>query len=200
MFKQIQSKINKIMSRWSTRDLLVLAVISIVFAVLMVAMSYMFIAIIRPLGLLARTAFQGLWFIPAIFMGYTIRKPGSVLISQLMIRLITVAFSPYGWMELVGLVVVGIPIELVFSAYGYKNYKIKVLLLAGISAGVIRTIVAWIPYGLSLLAPNLQVLVVGLTIASGIFAALIAKVFADAIAKTGVLNNYLVGREQQEEI
>lgn len=194
------SIINKVMSKWSTRDLLVIAVISIVFAVIMVAVSYIFIVIIRPLGLLPRTAFQGLWFIPAVFMGYTIRKPGSVLISQLMIRLIAVVFSPFGWMELVGLIVVGIPIELVFYAYGYKNYRVKILILAGISAGVVRTIVTWVPYGLSLLAPNLQILVVVLTIASGMFAALVAKLLADAIAKTGVLSNYLVGKEQQEEI
>ena len=197
--KTIPDRKNEL-AKWATRDLLITAVISVVFAVILLGVSYLFIMFIRPLGLLAQTLGQGIWFIPAIFMGYILRRPGAVMLSQLMIRIILVPISPYGWMELVGAFVVGVPIELVFRATRYRNYRLPVLMLAGIAAGSLRTIAAWVPYGLSELAPEFQITVVALTVISGVLAALLAKLLADAIAKTGVLSSYAVGQERQEEV
>ena len=199
MSKQIPTG-GKGLAKWSTRDLLITAVISIAFAVVLLGVAYLFILFIRPLGLLAQTLGQGIWFIPAIFMGYILRRPGAVIVSQLMIRIMLVPVSPYGWMELVGALVVGVPIEIVFGATRYRNYRLPVLMLSGIAAGAVRTAVAWVPYGLSELAPEFQMVVVGLTIVSGSMAGLVAKLLADSIAKTGVLSGYAVGQEHQEEV
>ena len=199
MTKQIPTA-EKGLAKWSTRDLLVTAVISFAFAVALLGVAYLFILFIRPLGLLAQTLGQGIWFIPAIFMGYILRRPGAVLLSQLMIRIILVPISPYGWMELVGAFVVGVPIELVFWATRYRNYSLPVLMLSGIAAGTVRTTATWVPYGLSELASGFQITVVGLTIVSGALAGLLAKLLADAIAKTGVLSSYAVGQELQKEV
>jgi len=197
---QIISTKKKLLSKWTTRDLMITAVISIVFAIILLFVSYMFILFIRPLGLLAQTLGQGIWFIPAIFMGDILRRPGAVVLSQLMIRIILVPISPYGWMELVGAFVVGVPIELVFYGTRYRNYSLFVLMLSGISAGLLRTTVAWVPYGLNELSMEFQIIVVVLTIISGVAAGWFAKVLADAIAKTGVLSSYAIGHEYQEEV
>ena len=199
MTKQIPTG-GKGLAKWSTRDLLITAVISIAFAVVLLGVAYLFILFIRPLGLLARTLGQGIWFIPAIFMGYILRRPGAVMLSQLMIRIILVPTSPYGWQELVGAFVVGVPIELVFWATRYRNFRLPILMLSGIAAGAVRTAAAWVPYGLSELAPEFQMVAVGLTIVSGALAGLLAKLLADSIVKTGVLSGYAVGQEHQEEI
>ena len=199
MAKPIPTK-EKGLAKWSTRDLLITAIISIAFAVILLGVAYLFILFIRPLGLLAQTLGQGIWFIPAIFMGYILRRPGAVIVSQLMMRIILVPISPYGWMELVGAFVVGVPIELVFWATRYRHYRLPVLMLTGIAAGSLRTVVAWVPYGLSELTSEFQITVIVLTIVSGALAGWLAKLLADAIAKTGVLSGYAVGQEHQEEV
>ena len=199
MSKQIPHKKGGL-AKWTTRDLLVTAIISIIFAMFLLGVSYVYITLIRPLGLLAQTAGLGLWFMPAIFMGYVLRRPGAVLLSQLMIRIILLPISPYGWMEIVGLVVVGIPVELVFWATRYRNYRLPVLMLSGIIGGSVRTIVAWKPYGISELTTEIQIIVVILMIISTAAAGWLAKLLADAVAKTGVLSSYAVGQEHQKEI
>ena len=199
MSKQIMLRIKKSLDNWSTRDLLVIAVISVAFAIILVGFSYLFVLFIIPLGLPARSAFQGLWYIPAIFIVYILRRPGAVLISETMIRLITVLFSPYGWLELVGLVVVVIPTELVFFSTGYRNYSLRILMLAGIAIALTRTVFTWLPLGINLLTTELQIAVILLAMVSGAAAAWIAKMLADSTTRTGVLNSYNVGQQQYRE-
>jgi len=197
----MQNKRGKsILAQWNTQDLLITAIMSIVFSVVLAGLSYLFIMFIIPLGLLARSALQGIWYIPAIFVAYTLRRPGSVLVSESMIRVISIVISPYGWLELVGLFVVALPAELVFYTTGYKNFELPVLMLVGIVVALIRTIATWVPLGINLLAIPSQVAVVLLAVLSGAIAALLAKTLADSIAKTGVLSRYEIGKEYQEEI
>lgn len=192
--------IKHILNQWTTQDLLITAIMSIVFSVILAGLSYLFIMFIIPLGLLARSALQGIWYIPALFIAYTLRRPGSVLISESMIRLISIVISPYGWLKLVGLFVVALPAELAFSLTGYRNFNLPIMMLIGAIIALIRTVATWIPLGISLLALPSQIAVILLAVLSGISAGLFAKILADSIAKTGVLNRYAIGKEFQEEV
>ena len=200
MTKQIISNKKRGLAKWTTRDLLVTTSLSLVFAILMLGADYLLAMFIMPLGPLAIYASTGIWFIPPIFIIYILRRPGVVLLSQLIMAIISVPFSPFGWMQLLGAVVVGLPIELVFWATRYRNYHLPVLLMGGIVAGVVNLAFGWVPYGISLLAMGMQITIVVASIVSGAVGGWLAKLLADAIAKTGVLSNYAVGQELQEEV
>ena len=176
------------------------AVISVVFAVLLLGATYLFAIFIMPLGPLAMFAVSGLWLIPPIFIAYILRRPGAALLTQAMIRTALVPFSPWGWMELTAIVASGLPIELVFLATRYRNYRLFILMLAGIVPGLVDVVIGWVPFGLVSLSIEMQIAAVAVAIISGALGGWLAKILADAIAKTGVLSSYAVGQEHQKEI
>ncbi len=200
MTKQTMPNKKKGLTKWTTRDLLVTAVISIVFAILLAGTMYLFLMFIMPLGILVGSVFNGIWFIPPILIAYILRRPGAALLGQAMISIISVPFSPAGWVILIGVLIVGFPIELVFLTTRYRNYHLYLLMIAGIAAGLLGTALNWIPAGLNLLSIEIQIATVVITIVSGSVGGWLAKLLADAIAKTGVLSSYAVGQEMQEEV
>lgn len=108
--------------RWSTHDLLVTAVIGVAFAVLLVPFTYTYAAA-RAGGVLGRAAAGELFFLPAAFATYVMRKPGAVVLVGLISGLLAVPFTPFG------LVVLGISMltallaePIVWLITRYRNY------------------------------------------------------------------------------
>ncbi len=200
MTKQITPNEKKGLAKWSTRDLLVTAVISVVFAVVLLGATYLHTIFIVPLGPLAMFAIHGIWFIPPIFIAYILRRPGAALLSQVMISVVTVAFSPWGWMELPVILTRGLPIELGFLTTRYRNYRLPVLILTSIATGLVAVAVFWLPLKINLLSIEMQLATIAVAAINAGIAGWLAKLLADAIAKTGVLSSYAVGQELQEEV
>ena len=185
---------------WVTHDLMVIAAISIVFAIVLSGLSYFFVMFIIPLGPVIRSIGSGLWFMPAIFVGYIFRRPGAVPISQFIIRVISVPLSAYGWMEIPGGIVVGGGVESILAVTRYRNYSLPVLMMAGVMAGVFRVVARWIPLGIPFLTREMQIAFVVVSLVSGAASGWLGKLLADEVAKTGVLNNYAVRRKIKEEV
>ena len=200
MANQIIANKKKGLAKWTTRDLLVTAVISIVFAILLLGATYLYLIFIVPLGPLAMFALNGIWFIPPILIAYILRRPGAALLSQSIISIITVAFSPWGWMELMNILYVGMPVELVFCATRYRNYRLPALMLSSVVTGLVPLPIFWVPLGINLLSIEMQITIIVAAIINAAVAGWLAKLLADAIAKTGVLSSYAIGQERQEEV
>ena len=200
MSKETVLNDRKEINKWDTRDLLITAIISIVFAVLLLGVTYVYMMIIVPLGPLAMFSLHGIWFIPPVFVAYVIRRPGAALLSQTMISVTTVAFSSWGWMELMIVITRGLPIELGFLAMRYRNYSFPALM--GISAitGLFAVAIFWVPLGINILSFGMQIATILAAIINAAVAGWVTKMLADTIAKTGVLSNYAVGQEMQEEV
>ena len=80
--------------KWSTHDIMVTAILSIVLGLLNIPLTYLgsyLIAfpIVFPI-------MMGIGFFPLILVAYLIRKPGSVLLSSFIIMAVGVPFTPYG--------------------------------------------------------------------------------------------------------
>ena len=157
MSKETVLNDRKEINKWDTRDLLITAIISIVFAVLLLGVTYVYMMIIVPLGPLAMFSLHGIWFIPPVFVAYVIRRPGAALLSQTMISVTTVAFSSWGWMELMIVITRGLPIELGFLAMRYRNYSFPALM--GISAitGLFAVAIFWVPLGINILSFGMKI-------------------------------------------
>ena len=200
MAKRIIPNEKKGLAKWTTRDLLVMAVICIVFAALLTGAMYLFVMFIMPLGPLAVHIGFGIWLMPPIFIVYILRRPGAALLAELLIAIISIPFSPAGWMTLIAVLTRGIPIELVFLTTRYRNYRLSLLMIAGIIPGLVGTALGWMPFGINLLSIEMQIAIVAATIVSGAAGGWVAKALAGAVAKTGVLSSYAVGQEHEEEI
>src|SRR3712207_616659 len=96
----------------------------------------------------------------------------------------------------------GLGVEAVYAATRYRNYGLPVLMLAG-AAGALFVFVGYeyVVFGYGSLAVGVQVLRFAARVLGGIlFAGLASKLIGDALAQTGVLNNFPIGRARVREI
>lgn len=176
-----KSKIN-----WSTRDIMVTAILSIVLGLLNIPLTYitsylMAIPFITPLII-------GIGFFPIILVPYIIRKPGSVLLSSLIIMAIGVPFTPYGIIMLGQVLVYGVPLEIVFLLGRYKRFGNLFMMLAGIVVTMVGGILYFLMYGLLNMDLTIQCIsLVEMIISGAVFAGLLPKWIGEAVFKTGVI-------------
>ncbi|HKY79614.1 MAG TPA: ECF transporter S component [Anaerolineales bacterium] len=187
-------------SKWSTRDLMVTIVIGLAFGVLLIPVTYAYAALLS-LGILARSLLGGVYYLPAAFAAYVIRKPGSILLVSLVSALVAMPFTAYGFIVLLIGALTGLIGELVTWFFTrYRNFALGRLALAGAVGGLFEFLL--ILGSLRSTSFELGILSAALLVSAltfGLCAAL-AKVLADAVARTGVLANTALGRTNIEEI
>jgi energy-coupling factor transport system substrate-specific component len=185
---------------WSTRDLLITFAIALAFAVVLVPITYLYVATL-PLGLLARAAVGGFYFLPAAFVAYVMRKPGAVLLVSIASGLAAMFFTPYGFVVLMVSLITGLLGEVaVWLITRYRHFSRGRLLFAGALAGLLE-------YGLILVALRASdfvwwvgVLAAALSALTFAVCALLARLLADAVVKTGVLANTQLGQSVIDEV
>ncbi len=198
MSTQVPQK-KKGLASWKTRDLLVTAVIGIVFGIVLsgaVNLGTVLAAALTPL-------IGGIFVMPVYVVAgmtalYIIRKPGAAVISELVTGLIMVPFTPFGFIVLPGRLLDGVLYEVPFLVTRYRRWGwMSMMLSAGLAATVLWTIGMFSMGGFNLEPGLIVLLYVGNFVGSAIGGAL-AKALADAIAKTGVLAGFAIGQEGEE--
>jgi ABC-type thiamin/hydroxymethylpyrimidine transport system permease subunit len=102
---------NEPTAAWSTRDLLITIVIGLAFGVLLVPVTYVY-GLMLAAGILARAVLSGVYFLPAAFAAYVVRKPGAILLVSVTSALVVLPFG-YGFIVLVIGALTGLVGELV---------------------------------------------------------------------------------------
>jgi energy-coupling factor transport system permease protein len=185
---------------WSTRDLLITIVIGLAFGVLLIPVTYAYAALLG-LGIWVRSLMGGIYFLPAGFAAYVMRKPGATLLVSLVSGLVAMPFTPYGLIVLLIGGLTGLIGELVvWLLTRYKNFSTRRLVIAGFVAGLIEFIL--ILGSLRSTQLDWTVMGIALLVSALVFAvcAALAKVLADSVAKTGVLANTPLGKSVMDEI
>ena len=167
---------------WKLKDVVMMAILGVLFAVVYMAVFYGGTAIsvaLTPLGLSAFgfELIYGVWFMAATIAAYIIRKPGAALITEVLTGLIQ-----------------GVGCELGFAVFRYRKYNLLSMALSGVFAAV--CIFCYELYYLSyyLLAPTMLAAQLAVRFASAVvFSGVIAKLACDGLARTGVLRSYAVG-------
>ncbi|MCS6773116.1 MAG: ECF transporter S component [Anaerolineae bacterium] len=182
---------------WTTRELLTASVIAMAFTVAVVSFTYVYAAVLG-LGIFARSAVTGSFFLPAAFAVYVLRKPGAAFLVSAVSGLAAIPFTPYGLLVLGIGVLTGIVGELSgFVITRYRRFGIMHVVGFGAFAGIVE-------FGLVLLsslrtstftAPVLLA-AIGIAVATFVLAALVAVALAHAVRRTGVLINTAFGREE----
>jgi energy-coupling factor transport system substrate-specific component len=185
---------------WNLRDVILMAILGVVFAAVYLAVFYGGLAIstaLTPMGL-AAFGFEmiyGVWFMASTLAAYIIRKPGVALLTELFASFIELLMGNSGGLTVVltGLIQ-GAGAELVFALFRYRRWNLLSMSLAGVaSAGFIF---CYELYYLSYwkLAPGM--LAAQLTvrfISAFVFSGIICKLAGDGLAKTGVIKSYAAG-------
>lgn len=185
--------------RWAMKDLVLMVVLGVVFGFVYWALvqAWNGLSIVMgPAGDLAQHVLLGGWLLVAPIAIAIIRRPGAGVIAEVLASVVEVVFlgSPVGPMLVVAAAIQGIGSELPFALTRYRRYTWGVFALSGLlGAGLVFFFSAfrsgW--YGQDIFALRLVVQCLSGIVLGG----LLAKVVVDALARTGVVDNFAIGRE-----
>jgi len=175
---------------WTLREILIVAVLGAVFGVLYLGWVQVWLIVQAIFGAVTMDVVMGFWFIVSIIAAAIIRKPGAALLSEVLAALVQVLLgSPAGLMLLVSGLVQGAGAETVFAATRWKNYRLPVLMAAGVVAAIFSFIYTWIRFDYGALAPGLLAAMFVLRCLSGaLLGGLAGHLITEALYRTGVLS------------
>jgi energy-coupling factor transport system substrate-specific component len=185
---------------WTTRDAVLVAVLAVVFGFLYWQWVPVWSAAAAIGAQIGQEALFGFWLIAGVLASYIIRRPGAALVGEFLAALAEVLFgAPAGPLLLVTGIMQGLGAELVFGARGWKDYSLPTTMLAGAAAMLVALPWNWFRLSYFQLNPGLLVVLLIVRLLSGaIVAGLLAKLAGDALARTGVLSSFALGRERQQ--
>ena len=187
------------LASWSTRDILLTAMLGAVFGVLYQAWNYLYVPLETISPILGDAAMYGFWFIAGILVPYIIRRPGAALLGEFLAGLISMLLgAQWGLDALLSAALQGLACEAVFFLIGrWKNYHLSTLMVAGAAAALISFVHDYPLYGFAELAIGVQTALFVVRLISGaVLGGWLAKALGDALAGTGVLDNYPLGAER----
>jgi energy-coupling factor transport system substrate-specific component len=183
--------------RWHLRDIVLLVILGVVFGFLYWALVQGWVglsAIAGPFGDFTQHVLLGGWLLVAPVAIAILRKPLAGVFAEILASVIEVVFlgSAVGPLLFIAAAIQGAGSELPFTATRYRNFSwLTYAISGGLGAGLVFFYSAfrsgW--YGTDLFWTRLILQVLSGVILGG----LLAKVLVDAIAKTGVVDNYAVG-------
>lgn len=146
----------------------------------------------------------GIWLLGGVVGGLVIRKPGAALVVELVAAIVSMLIgNVWGISTVLSGLVQGLGAEIIFALFFYRRFGIAVAALAGIGAGA----AAWVFelfYGSS---PNIlksvefnTIYLVSVVISGAILAGVVGWLLVRALAVTGALNRFAVGREHVREV
>ena len=115
---------------WSTREILLIAAIGVVFGLILVSSLYAF-SFAVALGPFAAWSWIGLYLMPSFFIGYILRRPGSALLTAVLYSLVMLLFSPYGPLILINCAFYAISGESAIAiGTRYRSFSLPWMILA----------------------------------------------------------------------
>lgn len=189
---------------WRVIDIVTAAVIGVASGFLFFVWNLIYAPLTAPFEAALpgmQALFYGVWLIAAILGAAIIRKPGAAVFTELVAAMVSATLgASWGILTLQSGLVQGLGAELVLLLFLYRNWRVGVLMLAGAGAGLAMAandILLWYP------GAKLEfVLIYG--IASVVSGALLAGLggwaLTRALAQTGVLARFEVGRERIAQV
>ncbi|WP_199614795.1 ECF transporter S component [Paenibacillus alkalitolerans] len=183
------------------REIVVMASISVVFGVLYLLWIFfgqMVKGIFGPIGWGLLTGF---WIMAPIVCAYIIRKPGVALVAEMIAAgtEVLVGSVSAGVVLVLGLTQ-GIGAEIAFALFFWRAYRLPVLMLSGMLGVSANFVTIYFMYGYSQYSPVITGLMfVAMLVSGALLAGWGSKTIADALCRTGVLNNFALGRLYRSE-
>lgn len=175
---------------WQTRDILVAAVIGVVFGVVFAAWNTLYFGLTWVTPPFSDLMY-GVWLVPAILAPLIIRKPGAALLAEMAAAgLSALLGSAWGPDTLLSGFVQGAAAELVFGFVGYRLWSLPILATAAVASAIAAWVHDWVIYYAEA-SIELQLLRFALMAVSAIvFAAIGSLVLARSLDRAGVLQGF----------
>lgn len=184
---------------WTLRETVIVAVLGSVFAVLYLGWVQVWLIAQAIFGPVTMDVVMGFWFIVSIVAAAIIRKPGVALISEVLAAGVQILIgSPAGLLLLLTGFVQGAGAEIVFAATGWRNFRLPVLIAAGIGAAVFSFAYTWVRFDYGALDPNLLIIMFVLRCISGaLLGGFLGHLIVNALYRTGVLSGLRIDQDRR---
>jgi energy-coupling factor transport system substrate-specific component len=176
---------------WRTADILVAAMIGVVFGVVFFVWNGVYAAMNFLQPSILQDWIYGMWLVPAVLAPLIIRKPGAALFAEMVAASISAVLgSQWGPDTLLSGFLQGIAAEVVFAVFGYRRWSVVVLALAAVASAVGAWAHDWAIYYPDFTV-DLQLLRLVVMAASAIvFAALGSVALVRPLRRAGVLEGF----------
>jgi energy-coupling factor transport system substrate-specific component len=182
--------------RWRTVDIVVAAMIGVVFGVIFSFWNYVWTIVAPASAVPPVYAFlvYGVWLVPAVLAPLIVRKPGAAVFAEMAAAGVSTLFgSPWGPDVLLSGFVQGAAAELVFAMTLYQRWSWPVVSLAAIASAAAAWIHDW-----ALWYPTadvtLQVIrAVAMAVSAVVIVAFGSLALERSLRRTGVLDRFGTG-------
>lgn len=189
------------MMTWKMKEVVLAVILAVACGVIYLGWSTLWIPISALVGPVGAGFMFGIWVIASPLVAYIIRKPGAAFIAEVAAAAVELLTgSHFGLSALLVGVFQGIGSEIAFAIFGYKRYNVFTLMLSGAFAAIGSMIYNLIANGFGYYTTEVFLITLGIHVISGmILGGLLAKVVVDALAKTGVLEQYELMKEKRKK-
>ena len=186
------------LSAWSTREVVVAAVVAAILGLVYMAYSVLWMAVSPLLGTVPVMVLYGFYFSAGLLVPYIIRKPGAAIAGETIAAIIEVlAGSPFGVEAIVAGLVQGAGAELGFAVSRWRKYNLATMGLSGAISALFAFAHDYVVLGYAPLTVDVQLGIAVLMLVSGVvLGGWLSKAIGDALARTGVLASFAIGRER----
>ncbi len=187
------------MKTWKMKEVVLAVILAVACGVIYLGWSTLWIPISALVGPVGAGFMFGIWVIASPIVAYIIRKPGAAFIAEVAAAAVELLTgSHFGLSALLVGVFQGIGSEIAFALFGYKRYNLFTLMLSGALAAVFGILYNLIANGFGYYTLEVFFITLGIHVISGmILGGWLAKVVVDALAKTGVLEQYELMKEKR---
>lgn len=188
--------------RWRVVDIVTAAVIGVAAGLLFFVWNLVYAPLTAPLEVLLpglQSLLYGVWLIAGILGALIIRKPGAALFTEVVAAFVSMTLgASWGLLTLESALVQGLGAEIVFLLVMYRRVNPAIALAAGavsgLAMGVNDVALYYAGYDLSI---QLIYIVSG-TVSGALLAGLGGWMLVRALARTGALARFPVGREASD--
>ena len=184
---------------WKLRDIVVAAILSVVFGVVYMGWDYTTSLLPQTLSPVIQGLENGIWWMAAGLVSYIVRRPGAAFFSEVVSAFFEFAFgSPYGTGAIISGLVQGAGAEAGLALGGWRRYGLGMMALSGAAGGIGNTLQWYFQYGGDKYSAGMAVGYLVTTMLSGaVLAGMVPKWIGDALNRTGVLRNFEIGRQSR---
>lgn len=188
---------------WTTRDLVVAAVLAVAMGVVFWAWGLLWSTAFQAVPFPFSYALVGVWMIGGLLVPFVVRRPGAALVGELVAAAVSMALgNQWGVLTLASGVVQGVGAEIVFAGFRWKRFTGPALYGAAALAGAFSILLDTFLYSYYATYTWGSILVAAVlcVVSSVILGGGLAQFLGEALAKTGVLSGLEISRGKVKRI
>jgi energy-coupling factor transport system substrate-specific component len=177
---------------WRTRDILVTAVIGVVFGVVFAYWNVVW-TVLAPGAIPPLQAFliYGVWLVPAVLAPVIVRRPGAAVFAEMVAAGVSTVFgSPWGPDVLLSGFVQGAAAELIFAMTLYRNWSLPVLGIAAVASAAAAWVHDWVLYYADADVTLQVIRAVAMAVSALVIVAGGSYLLERSLRRTGVLDSF----------